>query len=210
MAGGSQTSSADSVSQWLENLKRGESRAAQKLWERYVERLIRLARKELGDVPRRVADEEDVVVAAFANFCRGVKNGRFPKLDDRDDLWQVLVMLTERKAIDQRRRLTAERRGGGDVRGESAVGAPHSTEPQGAGLAGIPDREPTPAFAAMVAEQFDRLLARLNDETLQRIALDKMAGYTNEEIAERLGTALRNIERRLQLTRRIWSEDQGP
>ena len=150
--------SGESVTEWLEQLKQGDSLAAQKLWDRYLGQLVRRARQHLRAVPRRVADSEDVVVRAFASFCKGVEAGRFSRLDDRDDLWQVLVMLTERKAIDQRRRLTAERRGGGDVRGESALGAPYSTEPQGAGLAGIPDREPTPAFAAMVAEQFDRLL----------------------------------------------------
>ena len=37
---------------------------------------------------------EDVVVDAFDSLCRGVQAGRFPNLDDRDDLWQVLMLLT--------------------------------------------------------------------------------------------------------------------
>ncbi len=57
-------------------------------------------------------------------------------------------------------------------------------------MAQIPDREPTPAFAAMVAEELDRLLATLDDETLRRIALEKMNGYTNEETLRRLLTHL--------------------
>ena len=86
-----------------------------------MERLIRLASRKLGDLPRRVADEEDVVLSAFNDFLRGVEDGRFTRLDDRDDLWQVLVMLTERKAIGLRRHDPGEKRGGGQVRGESAV-----------------------------------------------------------------------------------------
>ena len=84
--------------------RRGDSYAAQKLWERYLDRLVRLARRKLGGAPRRAADEEDVAIAAFANFYRGVEAGRFSKLDDRDDLWQLLIVLTERNAIDQIRR----------------------------------------------------------------------------------------------------------
>ena len=182
----------------------GGSLAAQELWGRYVEQLIRLARKQLGRTPRRAADEEDVALAAFASFCRGVEAGRFSKLDDRDDLWQILIVLTERKAIDQIRRERAQIRGGGDVRGESALEAGNPSGSSPPGLGRIVDTQPTPEFAALVAEQLETRLGMLDDETLQRIALDKLEGYTNEEIAQRRDTSLRSVERRLQLIRRTW------
>ncbi len=91
------TSDPPSVTLWLDQLKAGESAAAGQLWQRYVERLIRLASRKLGDLPKRVADEEDVVLSAFHGFLQGVEDGRFSRLDDRDDLWQVLAMLTERQ-----------------------------------------------------------------------------------------------------------------
>ena len=109
-----------SVTNWIAQLKAGKLQASQQLWERYVDRLVRLARKKLGRTPRRAADEEDVVISAFDGFLRGVAESRFPQLDDRDDFWQVLVMLTDRRAVDHRRRELAARRGGGVVRGESA------------------------------------------------------------------------------------------
>lgn len=62
--------SDDSVSQWIDGLKAGEEAAAAKLWQRYYLRLVGLARKKLGDSPRRVADEEDVVLNAFQSFCQ--------------------------------------------------------------------------------------------------------------------------------------------
>lgn len=95
-------------------------------------------------------------------------------LDDRDDLWQVLVVLTERKAVDQLRREQAAKRGGGCVRGESALNvAPpgHSTED---GLDQLVDYRPTPEFAAQIAERLEHLLDVLNDDTLRRIACDKL------------------------------------
>jgi hypothetical protein len=71
-----------SVSGWLGQLKGGNQDAAQKLWERYFRRLLGLAREHLRDTPRRAADEEDVALGAFASFCQGVEDGRFPRLDD--------------------------------------------------------------------------------------------------------------------------------
>jgi len=197
-------SSSESVSEWLQNLKQRDSYAAQCLWQRYVERLIRLAHRKLGNAARRVADEEDVVVAAFASFCRGAEAGRFSKLDDRDDLWQVLVVLTERKAIDQMRREQAAKRGAGDVRGESVFAGDELDDASVAGLAQVVDGEPNPEFAARVTEQLERLLASLGDDTRRRIALARMEGYTNEEIAQLTGTSLRTVERRLSLIRQIW------
>ena len=94
----------ESVTIWLSGLKAGRSDAAGKIWHRYVEQLVRHARRKLGRSPRRAADEEDVVLSAFDGFLKGVDDGRFLKLNDRHDLWQVLVMLTERRAIALRQR----------------------------------------------------------------------------------------------------------
>ena len=93
-----------SITAWLGELKAGKESAAQKLWERYVTRLVGLARSRLGRTPQAAGDEEDVVQAAFKSFFAGVQNGRFPQLNDRDDLWRLLVVLTERRAIDHIRR----------------------------------------------------------------------------------------------------------
>ena len=47
------------------------------------------------------------MLSPFGSILRGIEEGRFKRLDDRDDLWQVLAMLTVRKAINQRKRLTS-------------------------------------------------------------------------------------------------------
>src|SRR5262249_27986059 len=106
-------SSEGSVSRWLVGLKAGDPDAAQRLWERYFRRLVGLARLKLHDAPRRVANEEDVALSAFATFCQGVEQGRFPQLNDRDNLWRLLVVLTARKAWRWRRSEGQQKRGGG-------------------------------------------------------------------------------------------------
>ena len=76
-----------SVSAWLERLKQGDEGAATLLWERYFRPLLALAHKRLVPLRRRgAADEEDVALSAFENFCRNAKAGRFPDLTDRASL----------------------------------------------------------------------------------------------------------------------------
>ena len=197
----------ETVTEWLEGLKAGRSSTAGKLWQHYVEQLVRLARQKLGDMSRRSADEEDVVLSAFNAFLEGVEDGRFDRLDDRDDLWQILVMLTERKAIALRRRERAAKRGKGQIRGESVFSDPERSDAQNAGLDQIADQEPTPAFAAEVAENLQELLDRLNDDTQRQIVLGKLEGCTNNELAVRLGISLRAVERKLHIIRRRWDQE---
>jgi DNA-directed RNA polymerase specialized sigma24 family protein len=196
-----------SVTQWIGQLKAGDPEAAQKLWERYFRRLVGLARKKLGAAPRRAADEEDVALSAFDSFCRGAEHDRFPQLNDRFDLWQLLVLLTARKAYDLAQHERRQKRGGGAVLDEAALPIPVDSSAQGAALEQIEAPEPTPAFAAQVAEECRRLLERLDSPELRSVALLKVEGYGNEEIASQLGCGLRTVERRLRLIRSIWEQE---
>jgi len=199
-------SSAGSVTTWIEQLRAGDRAAAQRLWERYFPRLVGLARKRLQGLPRRAADEEDVALSALASFCRGAEQGRFPRLEDRDDLWALLVVITARKAIDLRQREGRQKRGAGRVGGESVLDELLGDADGAGGIGRVVGAEPTPEFAAQVAEEFQRLLALLPRDELRTVALRKMESYTNEEIAAELGCADATVERRLKLIRSVWKK----
>jgi DNA-directed RNA polymerase specialized sigma24 family protein len=190
----------------IRQLKTGTSAAAaQELWERYFRRLVGLAHKKLRDTSRRARDEEDVALSAFDSFFRGAAIGRFPRLEDRDDLWQILVLLAERRSIDQIRRQQAHKRGGGRVRGHSAfLDAQSSSRP--GGLEELCDRDPTPALVASFTDECRRRFAALGDPELRVVALLKMEGFTTEEIARSLERAPRSIERKLRTIRKIWEQ----
>jgi RNA polymerase sigma factor (sigma-70 family) len=194
-----------SVTHWIHQLQAGDRNAAQPLWERYFRQLVKLARGRLEGLPRPVADEEDVALSTLDSFCRGIERGRFPQLHDRTDLWQLLVVITERKAIDLVRKQRRLKRGGGKVVGQGAEAETDSSE--GTAINRAPGREPSPAFAAQVAEEFQRLLASLEDPELVALALWKMEGHTNEEIAAKLGCVRRTVDRRLRLIRRCWEKE---
>ncbi len=195
-------SAGNSVTRWIDQLKAGDMDAAQKLWECYFQRLVVLAGNKL-----RGADEEDVALSAFASFFRGIERDRFPLLHDRDNLWRLLVVITARKVLDLRNRERRQRRGGGAVLGEAALVGTKSEEFT---LDQIIGPEPTPQFAAEVAEEGRRRLDSLEDAQLVKVALWKMEGFTNEEIAAKLGCVTRTVERRIQVIRSIWAEDLTP
>jgi DNA-directed RNA polymerase specialized sigma24 family protein len=193
-------SSDGSVTRWIREAKAGDATAVQRLWEWYFHQLVKLCRKKLRSCPRRAADEEDVALSAFDSFCQRAANGQFPELQDRDDLWRLLVVIAARKAVNLAQHERRKRRDAGRVIAENVLqGAPHELDAHG--LERIISREPTPEFAALVAEQCDRLLANLEDDRLRQVAIWKMEGFSNEDIAQQLACSVRTVERKLALIR---------
>lgn len=191
-----------SVTVWIEGLRRRDPTAVQALWERFFDRMVRRARDRLRSANRRAADEEDAALSAFDGFVRAAAAGRFPQLDDRDDLWQALLVVTERKAADLARKERAQVRGGGAVRGESAFAGEVGEEL--AGLDGFSGGEPPAALVAQLADDYQRRLDALDDDLLRKIAVMKLEGHESAELAVALGLSLRSIERKLALIRDIW------
>jgi DNA-directed RNA polymerase specialized sigma24 family protein len=192
-----------SVTCWFASLQAGNHEAADKLWERFARRLIGLARKRLLAARRGAADEEDAVLNAFDSFCRGAEQGRFPRWIGRDDLWNLLVAITIRKVNGQINHEKRLKRGGGTVLTETELDCEYDPIRNFNDLIGT---EPTPELAAEMAEQSQRLLEALPDPDLRSIALWKMEGFTNEEIATKLDCARSTVQRKLTLIQSLWAE----
>jgi DNA-directed RNA polymerase specialized sigma24 family protein len=192
--------SGGSITHWIAEVKDGDSAGARGIWTRFFPRLVRLARKQIRGVSRGMADEEDVALSALDSFCRAAGKGRYPDLADRESLWRLLLQMTLNKAMSLARYESRQRRGGGRVR--SLTHKQVASDDQI--LAEIVGKEPTPEFAAMMADECRRLLEKLGDPQLREVAVAKMEGCSNREIAQRLDCALRTVERRLKLIRDEW------
>lgn len=190
-----------SITHWIEQLQTGQDGdAQQKVWNRYFDRLVKVARSRLCRDLCRVEDEEDVAITALQSFFERIKQGQFPELRDRTSLWPLLVTITTRKMKNIHRRHRAQKRDA-----LRTVSAPKSDDDSN-WLEQLADHEPTPEMAAETADEFQRLLLLLKKESLQRVARLKLEGYTNREIGERLDIMERSVERRLVLIRQIWTE----
>jgi RNA polymerase sigma factor (sigma-70 family) len=185
----------DSVTGWFRNL--GTSRhedASKLLWDRYFARLARLAQSRLRTMGRVVVDGEDIAVNAFDSFFRGAADGRFDRLNSRDDLWRLLVTIALRKARNAMRDELRQKRGG-----LVEFDDPGLIDQLAAG-------EPSPEFAALVADESRRLIEGLSDDSHRQIVGLRLEGYSNEEIASKLDCSLRTVERKLGVIRMRWND----
>ena len=196
-----------SVSEWIAEIQRGNEESIPLLWERYFPELVRVARDALRLTHDRMATGEDVALSAFDSFVEAMRSGRFQRLEDRHDLWRLLSEMTRRKAVDLIRRGLRAKRGGGNVRGESALRAGGGSGVEAWG--GIACDDPTPSLALMLAEDCEHLLELLSPP-LRDLALRKLEGHTNREIAAELGCSVATVERRLAIVRQRWREVAPP
>lgn len=195
---------SEAITEWLRGLRYGEAEAAQKLWQHYAQSLEVLARSRLGNFSRTVVDEEDIAQSVFSSICRGAAAGRFDNVNNRDELWWLLLAITKHKAVNFIRRETRQIRGEGRVRCEAQMGGENGSK--AFRLDELVGRDPAPDFVAMLDEEYQGLLAELGDDRLRQIAGLRIEGYEVSEIADKLGVSLRTVERKLNLIRSRWSK----
>jgi DNA-directed RNA polymerase specialized sigma24 family protein len=183
----------ESVTNWLRAFQAGDQEAVRLLWKRYFHRMMGLARMHLGNSPGGAADEEDVALSAFGSFCQGVEQGQFSRLQDRDDLWHLLAVITARKAVDLVQHECRQKRGGGQV-----------SETIDEVLHGLISREPSPVVSAAMNEECARLLDLLGDDDLRKLVAWKLEGHNNTEIATLLGCTRVTVQRMLKLIQQTW------
>jgi len=197
--------STDSVMEQIQRCRSGSSasrdEAARRLWERYLPRLLRLARRHLDRRIRVLQGEEDVVQSMGRSFFRRLRRGDFD-LAGRDELWALLVTITlnkARNAADRHFAAIRDFRRSRPIPPSDASGsdAPHEAF-------ALEATGPTPAEAAALNEALERRLRDLPEPDLRQVALRKLEGYTNSEIAVALECSLRSVERKLSLVRKRW------
>ena len=196
---------------WIDRLATGDEAAVSLFWERYFERLIRMAKKKFETLPRRAMDEEDVALSAMNSVLRGIQQGQFVHLQDSQAIWKLLLTIASRKITAQRRREFSAKRGGGRQRGESVFVSSPNTSSVTMPFNSVPDRQPSPDLVAILHDTTHQFLERLNDPQLQRILTLTLEGCTPKEIAEQLGVVPATVLRKLTLIRerfRQMSEEQ--
>src|SRR5688572_24658080 len=176
----------------LRLLQAGDEAAPEAVFERYAERLTRLARSRLAVKLASRVDPEDIVMSAYRSFFLGAREGRF-HLDRGGDLWRLLVEVTLHKLFRQAEHHQAQRR---SVAREQPIDDPANASQ----IAG--NREPTPDEAAAAADELEALLSQLSERGRRALEL-RLQGYEHEEIAERLGCSERTVRRALSEARRI-------
>jgi RNA polymerase sigma factor (sigma-70 family) len=182
----------------LARFQEGDALAAEEIFERYIDRLTRLARARLSPRLSRRTDAEDVVMSAWRSFFVAAGAGRF-SLKRSGDLWRLLVSITLHKLYHQARRHTAERR---------TVGGEQPLDQTNDWMIAASDREPAPEEAVALAEELEHLMAGL-DEFGRRVLELRLQGETHAEIAGDTQRSERSVRRRLHEIRERLSRQWG-
>lgn len=176
--------------------------AARQIWNKYFPQLLEIARRQISDRLRTREDEEDVLQTMYKSFCQRQERGDFT-LEGRDDLWKLLVTMTLNKA-----RKAAERHGrqARDYRREQAP--PSDDDGAQQAFEHMDQAQPTPDEALLLNEALERRLRGL-DAQRRTVALLKLEGYSNGEIASKCDVTERTIERWLERIREQWLPDDA-
>jgi RNA polymerase sigma-70 factor (ECF subfamily) len=175
----------------LDGLRANDQDAARQLVDRYLDRLVALARRRLSQRLASRVDPEDVVQSVFRTFFCRAKEGKF-QIKDQDDLCKLLMRITVHKVLKQVEHHTAGKR---DPRLETEQGN-RTLERMSELLA----HEPTPEAEVLFLDQLESLMAQLKPQE-RKILEMRMQGYNNEEIATELGIYDRKIRRVIERMR---------
>lgn len=192
----SRSDESGSVSLLLSDLRQGDAQAALLLWSRYLPRLTGLAEQTLAGRRIGMVDAGDAVQSAWISFWKKLDGDQLSSQLTREDFWNVLGLMVVRKVRRQIRRDSAAKRGGGQVLRESEL----QVDGDSGGL--------NDWAAGLSAADFDlhsEELLGLLDEECRRIAVLRLLGHLNREIAEELKCTERKVQRKLELIRMKWS-----
>ena len=170
------------------NYQAGSESAARDLFDKYCERLMKLAKRRIGQRMASRFDPEDVIQSAFRTFFTRVKNDEFT-FEQEDDLFKLLVRLTVRKTLRRIEHHNAAKRNPN----LEAAQRTDDVEPFSL-LAG---HNVTPDMEVALIDEFQQLIGQLPELDRQVLEL-KVQGYTTVEIAEKLGSYERKIRRVLE------------
>lgn len=191
-----------SVTAWLQPLQAGDPAAAEYVWRRYFGRSVNLARQGLAGLRDTARDAEDVALSAMNALFQQAKQQEAAGLRDRHDLWRLLSTCT----LNRTRNLMRD-----SLRAKRSLGGEHpepSPEELDRELRLRVAQELDPAEAVMVADEIRNLLNLLDVEDptqrLRQVALWKLDGCTDREVAVRMNCTRKTVCARLALIRAVW------
>jgi DNA-directed RNA polymerase specialized sigma24 family protein len=193
------------ITEYLQALKAGDADSLNDILNAYWCQLVTHCDARLSRQLKTQQEGQDFAIQAFQNLAEGIKRGRWPRLENRTDLWQVLLQAANCRIRDFVRQQMATKRGGQLQRLGTGPNSPAT------GLVDLDQFPARDAFAAD-AEQLVQLMLELSHRlrgmtTHVRILVDHLNNYTNQEIAIRHEISSRTVRRKLDEVLEILREE---
>ncbi len=188
--------SIGSITRGLRDLQAGKAGAAEVIWRRFYERVVRFADRKLTLNPDRSVDGEDIAQVALGEFCSAVQSGRYQELANREQLWDLLAVFTLNRVRKHIRACNTLKRSDPSGSREELSGANLLGELQ------------SPAAPIIMQDMILHWLDRLDQEDpsgeLKQIALWTLEDVSGSEIARILKKRKSSILQKIRLIRLLW------
>lgn len=196
-----------SVTRWITEMRQGDPDAVRRLVERYFGKLRKLSQERIQRGTPILEDGEDIAIQVLTSVCKKVEQGKYPDLQNRDDLWYLMIFIAHRMVIDRRR---SRKKHSLQTPGEEEL-SPKEQTLEGA-LETI-DNE-MDSFIAEDSESdfqlleiidcWQEMIRQIKDPVAKEVAKLKLEGHSNREIAEILRIVPRTVERKSQIIEQRW------
>jgi DNA-directed RNA polymerase specialized sigma24 family protein len=187
-----------SVSNWLKEIKSGDVDAVEAIWKRYYQRVVAFAIQRMKINPDCAVDGEDIAQLTMHRFCLNASSGQYPNLDDRQQLWDLLVVCTLNRIRKHLRDCNRIKRSGLNrvvFKFKRSEALEDLQAPEG----------PT-IMADMVQSWLDRLDREDPTGQLKQIAIWSMEDISGSEIARIIKKRKSLVLQQIRLIRILWEE----
>lgn len=193
----------------LGGLKEGNASHTGELVSRYYDRIVQAASKRLHGRFAVIAGPDDIAVSVFESLWQLAREKRLgnEQLNDREELWRLLLSMVNFKVTDHIRRESAQKRGGGRLLDENALTNDASRAVPYATLDQFPDDAPLADEVVCVEEQHEWLMEVLGDDVLREVVTRRLEGQKINEIADFFQRSERWVKRKLSIVRGLWERE---
>lgn len=193
-------SDLDRLQDCLKRVRQGDPHAIAELYNRYLDRSVRLAKSRLRVGEDHLIDDEQAAMSALESLIIRVRGGSYSDIKDHLKLWNLLACIINRKLIKYRRSMYGPTRSPeqpfipvNEIDGDSS---------NNFGV-NVVDHEPSPLSAVIANDTLQQILDNLSDPDARSVLLLRLEGYSDSEIADQLNHSRSWVARRTSAIRRV-------
>lgn len=182
---------APDISRWISQARLGNEEAFSRLFDFYFSRLRTYISPKLTSRDRHEGYEEDMAVDCMQRLWEDLTEGRFEAVVHGEDLWNAMMCIVQSKSIDRRRFHRREKRFCVILNQMEFVSQCSSSYK-------------FPSSELVFVEEWELFVVSLPDDQYREIVRLKMEGHGVLDIAKRLETTPRSVNRKLERAEDCW------
>jgi DNA-directed RNA polymerase specialized sigma24 family protein len=190
-----------SVSKWILGARQGDPVAIEQIVSRYFARLARSVRSMQDAQERQLKSGKDVSADILMKISRELSAGEHQELQNRNDLWVLLISIVEEYVIRRR-----DGRQQHDDIFPLELPLTDYLNSCDQDLELMLSKGNKYGNLQAILDQMEDLVAMVKDPKSKEIASLKLQGLSNREIGSRLGIVAKTVDRKMKKIVSRWTD----